>query len=75
MCLATNRLVALEKHTHLLLTKPHGVVFEADFQPDGLVRLIDDDFIGLVRHGGCDGVVDWDSNTLSSPAETTSRFL
>ncbi len=40
-----------EQLCHLALREPHGVVFEADLQPDGLVRLIDDDFVSF-RKGG-----------------------
>ena len=38
-------LVTLKQDTHLFLREPHGVVLEADFEADGLVRLIDDDFV------------------------------
>ena len=44
-------LVTLEQLRHLALREPHGVVFEADFEADGLVRLIDDDFVSF-RKGG-----------------------
>ena len=41
-----------EQLCHLALREPNRLVFEADLQPDGLVRLIDDDLVLGFWHDG-----------------------
>ena len=45
-------LIPLKQLRHLPLVEPHGLVFESNFEPDGFVGLIDDDFVGVFWHGG-----------------------
>ena len=47
---SNDRLVTAKELNHLALREPHGLVLEADFQANGLVRLIDDDFVLFVRN-------------------------
>ena len=43
--------IDIEQSAKSILRASHNLVFKADFQADGLVRLIDDDFVLFVRHG------------------------
>ena len=42
--------IAPEQLRHLVAIQPHCLIFEADIQPDGFVRLVDDDLVP--RRGG-----------------------
>ena len=43
--------VNVEKFANSALREPHGVVLQADFEADGLVRLIDDDLVSFGKGG------------------------
>ena len=45
-----NRLIPAKKQRHLFLRQPHRFVFKTDVQPDGLVRLVDDNLVLSAFH-------------------------
>ena len=64
--LGYRRSLRSEKVGNLFLRQPHGLVFEPHVQPDGFVRLVDDNLVLVRGHS---------ASTASMPLNCSTRFF